>query len=130
MEPQVAAQTNRLEAAARWMNRLFAALVVYASVGAACMLTGVLGPTITHYVGLTWALPASLSTVIICGITARCAPPGDLRRAWISLTCALALYFAGECIGASSWLRGVDPFPGPADFVYCGFYLALPAAAI
>ena len=95
------------------------------------MLTGFGGPTIRHYVGLTWALPASLTAVVICAITARCAPAGDLRRAWMWLTCALACYFIGECIGASSWLRGAgDPFPGPADFLYCGFYLALPAAAI
>ena len=94
------------------------------------MLTGLFGPTVKHYVGLMWALPAALAAVVACAITARHAPAGDLRRAWISLTCALGLYFVGECIGVSSWLRGVDPFPGPADFFYVGFYLALPAAAI
>jgi diguanylate cyclase (GGDEF)-like protein/PAS domain S-box-containing protein len=126
----VAAQSTRLDTAPRWVNRLFAGLVVYCAAGTAVMLTGFLGPTITHYVGLTWALPAALAAVITCAITARCAPAGDLRRAWLSISCALALYFVGECIGVSSWLRGVDPFPGPADFLYCGFYLALPAAAI
>jgi len=116
--------------APRWANRLFAGLVVYTAAGAVLMLTGFGGPTFSHYVHLTWSLPASLTAVLICGITARCAPAGDLRRAWMFLTCALALYCIGECIGASSWLRGFDPFPGPADFAYCGFYLALPAAAI
>jgi diguanylate cyclase (GGDEF)-like protein/PAS domain S-box-containing protein len=94
------------------------------------MVTGFGGPTITHYVGLLWSLPAALAATVACAATASHAPAGDLRRAWISLTCALALYFLGECIGVSSWLRGLDPFPGPADFFYCAFYLALPAAAI
>ncbi len=117
-----AAHKNRPETAPRWVNRLFAGLVVYSAAGAAWMLAGVGGPTVTHYVGLLWELPAALTAVIICAITARCAPAGDLRRAWISLTFALGLYFVGECIGASSWLRGPDPFPGPADFFYCRFY--------
>ncbi|HUO19627.1 MAG TPA: EAL domain-containing protein [Steroidobacteraceae bacterium] len=112
------------------MNRLFVALTLYSGAGALLMLTGVLGPTITHYVGLSWALPAALTAVVTAAITARCAPAGDLRRAWISLACALGFYFLGECVGVSSWLYGIDPFPGPADFFYCGFYLALPAAAI
>jgi diguanylate cyclase (GGDEF)-like protein/PAS domain S-box-containing protein len=128
--PEAPEQAQRLQTVPRLVNRLFAGLVLYAAAGSVCMLTGFLGPTITHYVGLLWALPAALTAVVICAITARHAPAGDLRRAWISLTCALGLYFLGECIGASSWLRGLDPFPGPADFVYCGFYLALPAAAI
>jgi diguanylate cyclase (GGDEF)-like protein/PAS domain S-box-containing protein len=94
------------------------------------MVSGVFGPTITHYIGLTWALPAALVAVVTCAITGRCAPAGNLRRAWISLACALGFYFVGECIGSSSWFRGVDPFPGVADFFYVGFYLALPTAAI
>src|SRR5215469_1787198 len=94
------------------------------------MLTDFAGPKVGHYVHLFWALPASFTAVIICGITARHAPAGDLRRAWVSLTAALGLYFIGECIGSGSWLRGFDPFPGPADFLYCGFYLAMAAAAI
>jgi diguanylate cyclase (GGDEF)-like protein/PAS domain S-box-containing protein len=129
--PEAAAQKNRLESAPRRVNRLFAGLVVYSAAGAALMLTGVLGPTITHYIGLTWSLPAALTAVIICGITARCAPAGDLRRAWISLTFALACYFLGESFGSASWLlRGADPFAGPSEFLYWGFYLGLPAAAI
>ena len=128
--PEIAAQKNHLGTAHRWSSRLFAGLVVYSVAGAVLMLTSLGGPTIAHYVHLLWSLPASVTAVSICAITARCVPAGDLRRAWISLTCALGLYFIGECIGASSWLHGVDPFPGPADFMYCGFYLALPAAAI
>ena len=131
MESQVAAaQSNRLETAPRWVNRLFAGLVVYTAAGSVWMLTGFGGPTIKHYVGLLWALPAALTAVIACAATATRAPSGDLRRAWISLTCSLAFYFIGECIGVSSWLSGFDPFPGPADFFYSGFYLALPATAV
>jgi diguanylate cyclase (GGDEF)-like protein/PAS domain S-box-containing protein len=124
------AQSDRLETCSRWVNWLFAGLVVYTALGAAWMVTGFGGPTITHYVGLLWSLPAALAAAVACTATARYAPAGDLRRAWISLACALALYFLGECIGVGSWLRGLDPFPGPADFLYCAFYLALAAAAI
>jgi diguanylate cyclase (GGDEF)-like protein/PAS domain S-box-containing protein len=126
----VAAQKNYLETAPRWVGRLFVALVVYSTIGAFLMLTGVLGPTITHYIGLMSVLPAALTAVIACSVAARCMPAGDLRRAWISLSFAIGFYFLGECIGVSSWLRDVDPFPGPSDFFYCGFYLALPTAAI
>jgi diguanylate cyclase (GGDEF)-like protein/PAS domain S-box-containing protein len=104
--------------------------VVYTAAGTVWMLTGFGGPTVKHYVGLLWALPAALTAVIACAATATRAPSGDLRRAWISLTCSLAFYFIGECIGVSSWLRGPDPFPGPADFFYGAFYLALPASAV
>jgi diguanylate cyclase (GGDEF)-like protein/PAS domain S-box-containing protein len=128
--PITAAPNPRFDTGPRWVNRLFVALALYSVAGTALMLTGVLGPTITHYVGLTWALPAALTAVVTSAITARCAPAGDLRRAWISLACSLGFYFLGECIGVTSWLHGIDPFPGPADFFYCGFYLALPAAAI
>ncbi len=128
--PAAAAQKNRLETAPRWVNGLFVGLVIYSAVGTAWMLTGFGGPTITHYVGLVWSLPAALTTVIAAAITARCAPAGDLRRAWISMACALGLYFLGECIGFTSWLYDIDPFPGPADFFYAGFYLALPTAAM
>jgi diguanylate cyclase (GGDEF)-like protein/PAS domain S-box-containing protein len=125
-----AAQSNRLELAPRWVDRLFAVLVVYSAIGAVLMLTRVGGAAFTHIVNLTWCLPAALTAVIICAVTGRRAPAGDLRRAWFSLACALALYLIGECIGAASWWYNIDPFPGPADFFYCGFYLALPAAAI
>jgi hypothetical protein len=84
------------------VNRLLAVLVVYTAAGTLCMLTGFLGPTVKHYVGLMWALPAALAAVVACAITARHAPAGDLCRAWVSLTCALGLYFVGECIGVTS----------------------------
>jgi len=127
---EVAAHTNLPDTATRWVDRLFVGLVLYSAAGTAFMLTGVLGPTVTHYIGLTWALPAGLVAVVTSAITARCAPAGDLRRAWISLACALGFYLIGECIGVTSWLHDIDPFPGPADFVYPVFYLALPTAAI
>jgi diguanylate cyclase (GGDEF)-like protein/PAS domain S-box-containing protein len=127
---EAAARKIFVATAPRSVNRLFAVLVVYAAAGTLCMLTGFLGPTVKHYVGLLWALPAALAAVVACAITARHAPAGDLRRAWVALSCALGLYFVGECVGVTSWLRGVDPFPGPADFFYVSFYVALSAAAI
>jgi len=125
-----AAHTNRPETAQRWVDWLFTGLVIYVAPGAVLLLTGILGPAITHYISLIWSLPAAFTAVSICAITAYCAPAGNLRRAWMSLSCALGLYFLGECIGANSWLHGFDPFPGRADFLYCAFYVALPTAAI
>jgi diguanylate cyclase (GGDEF)-like protein/PAS domain S-box-containing protein len=128
--PVTAAPNHRLHTGPRWVKRLFPSLVIYCGAGAALMLTGALGPSITHYIGLAWVVPASLAAVIAAAITARRARAGDLRRAWISLTAALGFYFLGECIGVSSWLYGIDPFPGPADVCYCAFYLALSAGAL
>jgi diguanylate cyclase (GGDEF)-like protein/PAS domain S-box-containing protein len=82
-----------------------------------------------HYVGLLSELPAALVAVVMCAVTATRSPRGPLRAAWLWLTSALGLYLCGEMIGASSWLLGQDPFPGPADLFYCSFYAALAAAA-
>jgi diguanylate cyclase (GGDEF)-like protein/PAS domain S-box-containing protein len=120
----------RAATSARWVGRLFAALVVYAAGAAAWMLTGVGGPKITHYVGLLSWLPAALSAITVCAVTARRSDSGPLRRAWGWLATAIALYAIGDAIGATSWLVGHDPFPGPADFFYCSFYVALAAAAV
>jgi hypothetical protein len=130
--PITAAPDHRFDTGTRWVNRLFAGLVVYCAVGATFMLTGILGPVITHYVGLMWCLPAGAVASVMAAITGRRAPPGNLRRAWLSLAIALGLYIAGECIGVTRWMHNppIDPFPGPGDFLYCGFYLALPTAAI
>jgi diguanylate cyclase (GGDEF)-like protein/PAS domain S-box-containing protein len=120
----------RAATSARWVGRLFAALVVYAAGAAAWMLTGVGGPKITHYVGLLSWFPAALSAITVCAVTARRSDSGPLRRAWGWLATAIALYAIGDTIGATSWLVGHDPFPGPADFFYCSFYVALAAAAV
>jgi diguanylate cyclase (GGDEF)-like protein/PAS domain S-box-containing protein len=117
-------------AAPRWVDLLFIAQVIYVVVVAAWMLTGFGGPTITHYVALLSDEPAALIALIIAVSTARRSAPGALCTAWNLLAAALALYFVGSAIGVSSWLRGQDPFPGPADFFYVAFYPTLAAAAL
>ncbi|HYL03425.1 MAG TPA: EAL domain-containing protein [Steroidobacteraceae bacterium] len=114
----------------RWVDRLFVALAAYVAVGSAWMLTGFGGPGVTHYVGLLSDAPAALASVVIAAAAARQVAPGTLRAAWIALAVALGLYLIGTVIGEISWLRGRDPFPGPADLFYCTFYLALLAAAL
>ena len=94
------------------------------------MLTGFGGPQVTHYVGLLSDAPAALASVVVAAATARRAARGTLRTAWIALAVALALYFIGIAIGTVSWLRGHDPFPGPADIFYCAFYPTLAAAGL
>jgi len=115
---------------ARRVGRLFAFMVVYAAAASAWMLTGLGGPKITHYVGLVSWLPAAVSAIVVCAITARRSERGPLRRAWGSLAVAIGLYTCGDAIGATSWFFGHDPFPGPADFFYPCFYVALAAAAV
>jgi diguanylate cyclase (GGDEF)-like protein/PAS domain S-box-containing protein len=109
---------------------LFIGLVIYVITGTVWMLTGFGGPKITHYVGLLSDAPAALASVVIAAATARHTARGVLRTAWILLAVALALYFVGVAIGTISWLRGHDPFPGPADIFYCAFYPVLAAGAV
>ena len=94
------------------------------------MLAGFGGPQVTHYVALLSDAPATLVCAIILGATARRTARGAPRLAWTLLAVALALYFVGVMIGISSWLQGLDPFPGPADIFYCLFYPALTVAAL
>jgi diguanylate cyclase (GGDEF)-like protein/PAS domain S-box-containing protein len=107
------------------MNALCVALVAYAVIGSLWMLTGLGGAKVMHYVGLLSDLPVACGTVIIAAVTARRAERGALQTAWIAMTAALALYLVGLIIGVNSWLRGIDPFPGPADFCFCAFYPTL-----
>jgi diguanylate cyclase (GGDEF)-like protein/PAS domain S-box-containing protein len=109
---------------------LFIGLVIYVITGTVWMLAGFGGPDITHYVGLLSDAPAALASVVIAAATARHTARGVLRTAWILLALALALYFVGVAIGTISWLRGHDPFPGPADIFYCAFYPVLAAGAV
>ena len=117
-------------AAPRWVDRLFIALVIYAGTMTAWMLSGIGGPTVTHYLGLVSDLPAAVVSTTIAAATARYCPRGALRSAWIALATAQGLYIIGTAIGVSSWLQGQDPFPGPADIFYCAFYPALAAASL
>jgi len=109
---------------------LFIGLVVYVITGTLWMLTGFGGAEVTHYVGLLSDAPAALASAIVAAATARHSARGALRTGWIWLAVALALYFVGVAIGTISWLRGHDPFPGPADIFFCAFYPALAAAAL
>jgi diguanylate cyclase (GGDEF)-like protein/PAS domain S-box-containing protein len=109
---------------------LFIGLVIYVITGTVWMLGGFGGPEITHYVGLLSDAPAGLASVVIAAATARHTARGALRTAWILVALALALYFGGVVIGTISWLRGQDPFPGPADIFYCAFYPVLAAGAV
>jgi diguanylate cyclase (GGDEF)-like protein/PAS domain S-box-containing protein len=113
-----------------WVAKLFAALIVYVVTFTAWMITGVGGAQVTHYVGLFSDVPAAFVSVVIVGATACYLPRGTLRTAWALLAVALGLYFAGVAIGTVSWLRGIDPFPGPADLFYSLFYLTGAAAAL
>src|SRR5215472_15237283 len=126
----VPGQGRNSGAAPRWVDVLCIAQVVYVVPVAAWMLTGFGGPTVTHYVALVSDQPAALLALIITAATACYSPRGPLRTAWILLTAALGLYFIGTAIGVSSWLRGQDPFPGPADLFYGAFYPALAAASL
>ena len=107
-----------------WVDPLVIGLLIYVVADTAWMLTGLGGPTMTHYVGLLSDLPAALVSVIVAAATARHVERGPLRLGWTFLAGALGLYLVGLSIGTSSWLRNIDPFPGPADIFYCAFYLA------
>jgi len=96
----------------------------YAAVATAWMVTGLGGAEVTRYVGLLSDAPAAFVTLILLATTARHAGRGPVRSAWILLSIAIALYLVGVVIGAQSWLRGQDPFPGPADIFFIAFYLA------
>jgi diguanylate cyclase (GGDEF)-like protein/PAS domain S-box-containing protein len=109
---------------------LFIGLVIYVITGTVWMLAGFGGPEATHYVGLLSDAPAALASVVIAAATARHTARGALRTAWMLVAVALALYFGGVAIGTISWLRGQDPFPGPADIFYCAFYPVLAAGAV
>ena len=116
-------------AAPRWVDALLFAMVIYMITVSAWLLGGFGGPTVTHYVGLVSDVPVAFGAIVMAAVTARHSAPGPLRSAWISLAVALGLYVIGTLIGVSSWLRGQDPFPGPADIFYSAFYPALAAAS-
>jgi diguanylate cyclase (GGDEF)-like protein/PAS domain S-box-containing protein len=126
----ISAQPLETGAGTRSVDLLLMGLLLYTGAGTIWMLTGLGGPAVTHYVALVSDAPAALVSVIIAAITARRTVPGPLRSAWGWLAVALALYFIGVTIGTVSWLRGEDPFPGPADVFYCLFYPALAAAVL
>ena len=127
---ELTSPANLTAANLRWVDWLYSGLVVYVVAAAAWMLTGLGGPTLTHYVAMVSALPAFLVSCVIAAAAARHTGAGPLRSAWISLTIALALYFIGMDVAVASWLLGHDPFPGPADIFFGAFYPAMAAAAL
>ncbi len=124
------AQPIRLEASPRWVDKLFAGLMVYVVAAATCLVTGFGGHQVNHYLGLLSPAPAGLMSTILLAVTARQPAPGALRRAWMLLLIGLALYIIGDLIGAGSWLLGHDPLPGPADIFYFAFYITASLAAL
>jgi diguanylate cyclase (GGDEF)-like protein/PAS domain S-box-containing protein len=119
----------RPEAIPRWVDRLYAALLVYAIGDSVWMLAGLGGRTVTYYLGMLSCPPAFLVATLSAATAARYAARGPIRSAWLSLTIALTLYSVGMDIAIGSWLLGQDPFPGPADIFFGMFYLAMAAVA-
>ena len=129
METTVTLETLAQSSAPRWVDRLFSGLVIYASLCILWMIAGIGGPQLTHYVGLLSDAPADLMATIVAVAAARRTRSRVLRQAWGWLALALVLYLIGTLITVGSWLRGVDPFPGPADVFFSAFYPAMLVAA-
>jgi len=118
------AESHRLEAIPRWIDRLFLVLVVYIVIAATWMLSGFGGPWMMHFVGLLADSPACLMAAILSLGAARRCPPGPVANAWYCLGLSIAFYLVGTVIGVTSWLHGRDPFPGLQDVFYVAFYPA------
>jgi len=115
--------------APRWVDVLYGALVVYATVCTVLMLSGIGGKEVTHYIGLLSDGPSDLVATIMAFAAARRTPPGTLRKAWSWLAVALGLYLIGTLITVHSWFHDADPFPGPSDIFFSAFYPAMLVAA-
>ena len=126
----ISAASRRLAIAPRWVDSLFIGVLIYALVCTVWMLAGIGGPAVTHFVGLLSDAPADLVATVIAATAARRTRSRALRRAWSCVALALGLYLVGTIISVSTWLRGIDPFPGPADIFYCAFYPAMLAASL
>jgi hypothetical protein len=69
------------EGAPAWVNALWFALVAYAIICTVCMLTGLGGPRVRHYVGLLSDAPSNLAAAIIATTVARRVVRGPLQTA-------------------------------------------------
>src|SRR5579863_5098334 len=96
-----------------WTRALQMGLVGYVIACTFAMVPSIVGPTVAHYVGLFSDGPSNLASAALAYAAARRMRPGVLKIAWYAVTLALTLYFVGTVLSAASWLRGVDPFPGP-----------------
>ena len=110
------------EGAPAWVDTLWFALVAYAVICTVCMLTGLGGPRVRHYIGLLSDAPSNLAAAVIAATVARRVARGPLQIAWRWLSASLFLYLIGSVICMGSWLSGIDPFPGPADIFFCAFF--------
>jgi diguanylate cyclase (GGDEF)-like protein/PAS domain S-box-containing protein len=124
------AQSRTSVSAPRWVDSLFFGLVIYASVCAVWMLAGFGGESVTHLIGLVSDSPACLVATVIAAAAARRSRSRLLRRAWACMSAALGIYLIGTLTSVAGWLRGVDPFPGPADIFYTAFYPAMLVATL
>ena len=114
-----------------WTDSLWYGLVVYIAACTVCLVTGLGGPTVHHYVGLLCDAPANLVSAVFAAAAARRLTQGPQRTAWRWLSAALFVYFIGSIISMSSWLLwNVDPVPGPADAFFVTFYPVLFAATL
>ena len=113
-----------------WVDWLYSGLVTYAALCSVCLLWGIGGKQVTHYVGLVSDTPAILIATIVAMAAARGAGSRQLRRAWGWLALALGLYLIGTLITVVSWLHDKDPFPGPSDLFFLSFYAAILVSAL
>jgi len=114
-----------MSAAPLWIDWLYCGLVTYAVLCSACLLWGIGGKQVTHYLGLVSDAPAILVATIVATAAARGAGSKGLRRAWGWLALALGVYLVGTLIAIQSWLHDKDPFPGPSDVCFLIFYAAI-----
>ena len=121
-------QHNSADGPPGWIDKLCIGLVIYVTICAAWMLTGLGGDRVRHYVGLLADAPACLAALMVTVAVTRRMARGTSRTAWACLSTAIALYFVGTSIGINAWLHDRDPFPGPSDVFYLAFYPLLGVA--
>src|SRR5471030_3252352 len=118
----VAAPGARPNAIPAWVDRALLALVVYTAICSVWMLGDFGGKVVSYYVGLLADSLPNILTVCVAWATARHLEPGLLRKAWMFLTVAHTMNLTAGSIGVWSWLHGIDPFPGIADFIFLAYY--------
>jgi diguanylate cyclase (GGDEF)-like protein/PAS domain S-box-containing protein len=99
-------------------------------VAATIAMGGVFGPAVGHYVALFSDSPANLVSALLATAAALSTRRGTLKSAWRAVAAALILYLIGTVLSSTSWLRGVDPFPGTSDIFFTTFYFAIMVAAL
>ncbi len=126
----MAQEPSQTTARPAWVETLWLGLLAYTAVCTLCMLGGIGGSQVRHYIGLLSDSPANAIAAVMAAGAARRCPAGATKNAWRFLALTLFLYLLGTMMAAGSWLLGRDPFPGPADVMFVAFYLALIASAM